>query len=208
MHLSERLIEIVDRLLRDAGTEIAAVGAFAVGVGPGSFTGTRIGVMTAKTLASVLQKPLFGVSSLEAMAAEYAGLRNTVVVPLLPCRVGVVYAAAYTVGGVVPQTVFAPVALPLADLAERCTALPHENLLFCGEGLLLHQDELSAILANAVPRVSFGKFRFPRSAAVAALGWQRWKAGEPGEDALTLVPLYIAPPPISLPKVAFALPKS
>jgi len=59
MHLSERLIGHVDLLLKEIGAELSEVDCFAVGVGPGSFTGTRIGVMTVKTFAFVEDKPVF-----------------------------------------------------------------------------------------------------------------------------------------------------
>ena len=72
MHLSEHLIGHIDAVLREAGMTLADVRAFAVGIGPGSFTGTRIAVMTMKTLAFVTGQPIFGVSGLDALAAESA----------------------------------------------------------------------------------------------------------------------------------------
>src|SRR5262249_35815964 len=73
MHLLERLLPDVDELLADAGVALEEIEGFAVGIGPGSFTGVRIGVATVKTWADVLQKPVVGVLSLDAVAAEYAG---------------------------------------------------------------------------------------------------------------------------------------
>src|SRR5690348_16500250 len=71
MHLSERLIVDVEAVLADAGIGLEAVEAFAIGIGPGSFTGVRIGVTTVKTWADVLARPVCGVSALDAMAADY-----------------------------------------------------------------------------------------------------------------------------------------
>ena len=84
--------------------------------------------------------------------------------------------------------------------------MPTKQLIFCGDALPRYRDELSALLSAEMPRIAFGRFLFPSVSAVAALGWQQFESGEPGEDALELVPLYIAPPPISLPKTAFAQP--
>src|SRR5579884_2574327 len=67
-HLSERLMSHIQTLLAAADTSLEQIDAFAVGTGPGSFTGGRIGVMTAKTLAAATGKPLYGVNALEAMA--------------------------------------------------------------------------------------------------------------------------------------------
>src|SRR5258706_13247436 len=78
MHLSERLMAHLDTVLGDADTTLEQIEAFAVGIGPGSFTGTRIGVMTLKTLALVQKKPMVGISGLDALAMEYAGLQAAV----------------------------------------------------------------------------------------------------------------------------------
>jgi tRNA threonylcarbamoyladenosine biosynthesis protein TsaB len=63
------LLEDVDSLLRDAGLEPAGVDALVVGTGPGSFTGTRIGLAAARGLALALDLPVAGVSTLDALAA-------------------------------------------------------------------------------------------------------------------------------------------
>src|ERR1051326_1892282 len=90
MHLSERLMAHLDAVLKEADATLEQVEAFAVGIGPGSFTGTRIGVMTMKTLASVRERPLVGISGLAALAHEYTGLHGVAVTSLIPCRAGVV----------------------------------------------------------------------------------------------------------------------
>jgi universal bacterial protein YeaZ len=95
MRLSERLISDVDALLNDAGIELHHVDAFAVDIGPGSFTGVRIGVTTAKTWADHLNKPLVGVSALEAIASGYCGLGFDLVVPTIRARPGAFYFAGF-----------------------------------------------------------------------------------------------------------------
>lgn len=85
--LSRRLLGEVDGLLTRNGLALADMTAFAVGLGPGSFTGVRVGVTTAKTLAQVLEKPLVGVGTLDAYAEALSAL-NGVVLPVLPSRRG------------------------------------------------------------------------------------------------------------------------
>lgn len=67
---AEQLMPLVTRVCADAGIELREVGRIVVGLGPGPFTGLRVGIATARTLASVLGVPLHGVCSLDAMAAQ------------------------------------------------------------------------------------------------------------------------------------------
>src|SRR5437870_11515908 len=90
MHLSERLIDDVDSLLHDAGMSLASIEGLAVGIGPGSFTGVRIGIMTVKTWADALGKPVAGISSLEAAAAEHA-VSGATIIPIIRARPDSVY---------------------------------------------------------------------------------------------------------------------
>src|SRR4051795_5403230 len=87
------LLEDVDALLRQSGTQTRDIEALAVGIGPGSFTGVRIGLATARGLALALGVPVAGVSTLDALAAGAPGAlpvidarRREVFVPLRPVR--------------------------------------------------------------------------------------------------------------------------
>ncbi|HZO90949.1 MAG TPA: tRNA (adenosine(37)-N6)-threonylcarbamoyltransferase complex dimerization subunit type 1 TsaB [Chthonomonadaceae bacterium] len=200
MHLSERLMGHIDAVLADAEATLDDVTAFAVGIGPGSFTGTRIGVMTAKTFAAVTGQPIVGVVGLAALAAEYAGLRDTLVTPILPCRAGVVYAGLFVVEGETPAPLMGPAALPLADLLVRIGAHAPRHLVFCGPAVPRYAAELRTGLQGHALTVSFGKASDPRAALIAHLAYQRLESGAAPDDPMTLVPLYISPPPITLPK--------
>ena len=91
---SERLLAMVDRLLKDCGWSVAALDGLAVSIGPGSFTGLRIGVATAKGLAFALGLPVAAVPTLDALAwnLPFAGAS---VCPVLDARKGEVYLALY-----------------------------------------------------------------------------------------------------------------
>lgn len=202
MHLSERLMGHIDGVLTDASASIADVDVFAVGLGPGSFTGTRIGVMTAKTLAAVLGRPIVGVDGLAALAAAYLGLSESIVVPLLPCRAGVVYTAAFRVDGVAPEMLFGAEALTPADLIARLEEIGATRVLFCGPAGARYRVELEA----APFGVAFGAALFARASAVGGLAAARLASGQASDDAVALVPVYVSPPPITLPKAVSGLP--
>ena len=131
---SERLLPAVDHVLAAAGVGLAEVGAFAVSIGPGSFTGLRVGVATLKGLAFGDARPVAAVPTLAALAASAAGSAE----PVLACldaRRGEVYAAVWAPGGtawapLVPEGLFTPAAL--ARVAPRpCTLVgcPGEEAL-------------------------------------------------------------------------------
>jgi len=106
---SVQLVPIIHKLMQSLDMKISDLAGFVVGVGPGSYTGVRIGVTAAKTMAWALKLPLIGVSSLEALAYGAAlekgselgsgsGAGDLWMVPLLDARRAQVYTAVYTMG--------------------------------------------------------------------------------------------------------------
>lgn len=91
---STLLIPSIDKLLKKAGLNIKKIDGFCVGVGPGSFTGLRIGVATIKGLAYSLKKPVVAVPSIDAIA-ENAKDPDGIICPVLDAKKGKVYGALY-----------------------------------------------------------------------------------------------------------------
>jgi len=201
MHLSEGLLDTMQTILRVAGLTLADVTGIAVGIGPGSFTGTRIGVMTAKTLAAVRAIPLYGVVGLEALAWAYRGLQEVRIVPLLPCRTDVVFTARYDVAGTTPVCEAEPDALALDALVAQLVSAAVPHVLLCGSAVVRYGEEMRGRLTVEGLRVSLGDERTPRAGHVGMLAHQRAVAGLPGDAPFDLVPLYISPPPITMPKI-------
>jgi tRNA threonylcarbamoyl adenosine modification protein YeaZ len=103
---AERLLPMVADVLRMAGLEVTDVERFGVGIGPGSFTGVRVGLSVARGMARGLGVPVAGVGSLQAMAAACS--EPATIVALLDARRSEVFAAAYGADGVeriAPQAV-------------------------------------------------------------------------------------------------------
>ncbi|MBS1870725.1 MAG: tRNA (adenosine(37)-N6)-threonylcarbamoyltransferase complex dimerization subunit type 1 TsaB [Actinobacteria bacterium] len=120
-HVSE-LLPLALELLDEAGVGFAQLDRLAVGIGPGTFTGLRIGVATARALAHAHGLPLVGVSTLRALAAGAAGPTADVPAHLavLDARRGEAFAAAWAG----EQELLAPAALAPEALAEAVAALP------------------------------------------------------------------------------------
>lgn len=91
---SESLVPMVKRLLEDLGLKLSDIDLYAVGIGPGSFTGLRIGMTTVKTFAQVFEKPVIGVSTLEALA--YNIYNEGIIMPVLDARGGRTYYGVFS----------------------------------------------------------------------------------------------------------------
>lgn len=174
--LSRRLLGEVDGLLTRNGLTLADMTAFAVGLGPGSFTGVRVGVTTAKTLAQVTERPLVGVGTLDAYAAALSGLDGAVL-PVLPSRRGEVYAAVYERGICTKP----PFAAPIEAIGER-------HVLLCGDTALIVDWSGPAIFQPWTPPDGLCK-----------LAARRLQSGDT-DNPFSLVPLYVVAPSISTPK--------
>jgi tRNA threonylcarbamoyladenosine biosynthesis protein TsaB len=178
-------------LLTAEGLTIPDVEGYAVGLGPGSFTGLRIGLATWKGLAYANRRPIAGGSSLAAMAlaAAPAAEDGAVLVPLLDARKGEVYAGFYRVGaggGIVELA--DEVALPPQALAARVAALARDGArpLAFGEGA----EAYAAALAE-VPRLRT-EISTPPAGAVASLVAERLAAASYDPQALfALEPHYV-----------------
>ncbi len=181
---SEQLLPAVDRALREAGARLADLGGLAVSVGPGSFTGLRVGIATARGLAFESELPVAAVSSLAALAAALPP-GGVPVVPLLDARRGELYAAVFEMAAegpaeLVPEGVYTPEALT-ARLPARCTLV--------GEGLALFCDAARAQLGAGV-RIDSSGIAGPRAADVGRIGARSIARGG-GVDASQLVPRYL-----------------
>jgi len=183
---SERLLPAIDRALADARISLEALGGIAASIGPGSFTGLRIGLSTVKGLAYATGLPVVGVPTLEAMAWSLPAARWQVC-PVLDARKQEVYAALFRheqegIVRVMDDTALAPEAL--CDLIRRPT-------LFIGGGVEAYGALFRERLGERMlipPLASRGA----RPACVAELGRARLLRGERDEPD-SLVPRYLRP---------------
>lgn len=177
---ASHLVPMIDGLLGLLGLKPADMDAFAVSVGPGSFTGLRIGAVTMKSMAYASNRPLAGISTLEAMAfcmPPSAGI----VCPLLDARNRQVYAALYRVEGGAPVLSGEESGLPVEALAEAMKTVG-EPVLLTGDAADLWRDFLAD--ATGLPvRAASGSFHLTRAAAVGLLAEARIASAQSAADA-------------------------
>lgn len=185
---SETLMEVVSACLHNADKTVADVDAFAVSRGPGSFTGIRIGVSAVKGLCFGTGKPVYGVSTLEAMAYG-AALEDYLVCPVMDARCMQVYSALfrYQNGELVRLLEDKP--RKLEELAADLSRFSGKAL-FIGDGAKLaakYFAEKTDLRFEIFPEI----FQYQRACGVAFAANIRYNKGDKGEDAKDLTPSYL-----------------
>jgi len=189
---AEQLAPLIADALERCALRAADLDAVAVSMGPGSYTGLRVGVSTAKGLAEATGARLIGVPTLEALAASVTpyALPGDVVVPLLNSRRTEVYTAAYRIA---PDAALMPLAEPVAlEAASVPDWLPRPDdggrLWLVGEGtarVAVHLTELPASFRLLDPAQ-----HNLRAFWVGRLGLARYRAGR-FEDVASFEPFYL-----------------
>ncbi|ARD48003.1 tRNA (adenosine(37)-N6)-threonylcarbamoyltransferase complex dimerization subunit type 1 TsaB [Sporosarcina sp. P33] len=180
---SLRAMPAVEEACRKADITPSDIDAIAVSEGPGSYTGVRIGVTIAKTLAWTLKKPLYGVSSLKALAMNgqlYTGL----ICSLIDARRSNVYAGVYRAEGSDLANVLEDQHCALADLLGQLRDY-NEPVLFVGEDVKIHKAMICEHLGEQAQFVSFA-MNVPRASSAILLAQQT----EEAETVHTFTPQY------------------
>lgn len=135
---SRHLMGLLDRVLTAAGVDLADVGGFGVTVGPGSFTGLRIGISAVKGLAAVAGKPVAGISSLDALAEPFRWM-DGFVCPMLDARRKEVYGRLYHS----ENGQLSPVTAERAVVPETLLEEIDGDCMFVGDGALAYRTLIS-----------------------------------------------------------------
>ena len=181
---------LVERVLRDAGIALDAVETIAVSIGPGSFTGLRVGLAYAQGIAFAGGLRLVGVPTLEALAWVAEAPPGATICAAIDARKREVYAALFAATPAAPRRLTPDAALAPAALAAQ---LPAASVLV-GDAGEVYRDVFHG-------RASIRPFatHHPRGGIVARLGWTRAVAGAavpPG----ALEPVYVRAPDAALPR--------
>ena len=180
---STSLMPMIEAALKAAGTEIGDLDAVAAVTGPGSFTGVRIGVATAKGLAHGAGLACIPVDALEALAVS-AGEFDGIVCPIQDARAGQVYGAAFRQG----ERLTGDAPMKLEEYLDAAESLG-ERFLFIGDGVPVHREAIGARLGDrAVFAPAFRGYLRP-----SAAGWIALNKGTE-TDYLGLQATYLRPP--------------
>jgi tRNA threonylcarbamoyladenosine biosynthesis protein TsaB len=196
MASSRPLLRLIHVLCGQAGIDLAGVSALAVNVGPGAFTGLRVGLATAQGLALAYDKPLIGCAAFEALVGLvphwYGGL-----CPMIQARKGEVYAALYQCRGETREVVHPGFVLTPSALCD----IIHERTLFLGSGATAYRSELVAALGQRAVCLDTVEAETGLAVSVARLGARRLQIAD-AEPLPVPQPLYIRPADARLPRIA------
>ncbi|HLM73993.1 MAG TPA: tRNA (adenosine(37)-N6)-threonylcarbamoyltransferase complex dimerization subunit type 1 TsaB [Polyangiaceae bacterium] len=181
---AERLFSLIDQVLQEGGVERSAIGAIACDIGPGSFTGVRVAVASAKGAAVALGLPVIGVTSLEALAArafaEGRAHPGDLVAAAVDAKKGEVFLAVFDASQASLELVLPPCHVPRAAVAEvLAKAAEGRTLVLVGEP--------AAPLSEGPPP------ELPEAAWIGRVAAARLFSGG-GVDPAALEPLYVRPP--------------
>ncbi len=145
VRLSRLIMPAIELALKKSGTTLKQIDYFAVGLGPGSFTGLRVGLSVIKGFAFSLGKPIAGVVSLDALARQ-ADKFEGLVCPIIDAKRALVYAALYRAGGNLrrrSQYLLISIENLLKKIGKK------QKVFFLGDGVSLYRGEITKILGDS-----------------------------------------------------------
>ena len=182
----EVVVPAIQHLLEWSDTSLSQIGGIAVGIGPGLFTGLRVGVGTARTLAQVLNVPIVGIPSLDVLGFSMRDARRAIGA-VIDARRGEVFLGLYrpVPGGVTrvgEYMVCSPEAL-VGELEAR-----GEEMFLVGDGALRYQKELSTLGRQV--EIASPSLAYPQAASLVELSIPRLEREE-FDRAFEVLPLYL-----------------
>ena len=186
---SELLLPMAEDMLKSLGLKFSDIGLFATSVGPGSFTGVRIGVSLVKGLAFGRGVPCVSVSTLDGLAENLNGLSG-IIVPCMDARRSQVYTAIYSSDGEKISKLTEDMAISITELYERLSAYD-EDIYIVGDGYDIVKKKLFelGLQVKNTPR----DIRLENAASVARIAYRKYAAGEYISDG-ELSPTYLRLP--------------
>lgn len=181
---SERLMSSVEWLLRSSGISIEEIDAFAVSIGPGSFTGLRIGLSTAKGLSYATGKPIVPVPTLDAFAASLPFCSH-LICPMLDARKNEVYAGLYKWKGGSCCNILPVTAMNPGELLKQI----REPVVLTGNATSTYKKLIADILKMNAVFAPASKMS-PSASTVAEIAIEKINQGIT-TDPVSLTPFYI-----------------
>ncbi|MCI8277239.1 MAG: tRNA (adenosine(37)-N6)-threonylcarbamoyltransferase complex dimerization subunit type 1 TsaB [Clostridia bacterium] len=178
---SENLMPLIEELLLRNSVKLADIDLIACSVGPGSFTGIRIGVSSIKAISEVLGVPVAAVTSLETLARNVEK-ENSTIVSMIDAKNDQVYCGIFDSSYNKKEEYIAD---NIENVIERLEN--YENLVFVGNGATLHRE----LLESRLECLEFENNNRQSAINVGKLGYKKFKEKEEILNADTITPIYL-----------------
>lgn len=185
---SSHLITVIDNLLKYINIDVAQLDGFAVGTGPGSFTGIRVGISCAKGLSYANKKPLVGISTLDGIAYNLID-KNRLICPVIDAKRNLIYTAVYTADfkNLTRKTGY------MATTIEKLKKIIKKEVIFTGNDIEKYDSEVKKIFRK---KAVFAPchLRYPRAANIGLLALKKMKNIKNNNQ---VEPVYIREPEVN-----------
>jgi tRNA threonylcarbamoyladenosine biosynthesis protein TsaB len=187
IRLSSLLAQTIKRVLDDLGWHIYDIDYFACGLGPGSFTGIRVGLATIKGLAFSLNKPIVGISTLDILASN-ARITNGCVVPIIDAKRSLIYCSFYKIKEGASRRITPYMLLTLEEFLKSFKNLKQTEIL--GDAVSLYKEK---ILRNIKGTTILDKdYWYPKAHNIIQLAKEKIKAKR-FDNPFKIKPIYLYP---------------
>lgn len=193
---SQTMLPMVENMLRACAVSVDEIDGFAVSVGPGSFTGLRIGISLVKGLAFSTQKKCAPVSTLEALCYNVSTVGR--ICAVMDARCSQVYTATFDFDGEKYTRVTEDEAISILELEENVKKYQND-VIFVGDGAQMCYNKLKDTCKNVL--ISAENVRFQRASSVAAVAEMMFSQGN-AVSAEELVPSYLRLPQAQRERIA------
>ena len=176
---SVKMLPMIEGMLSDLEIELSDIDVFACGIGPGSFTGVRIGAATVRAFCDSLEKEAVAVTSLEALANNVNSF-DGIIVSLVFAREGECYTQAFENS----EEILSPCVMTVDEIKDFAK---DKKCLFVGDGAVINKQELKKLAKASFAK---GRHNVISGASIAEIGYKRALLGKTGNSNV-IAPLYL-----------------
>ncbi len=186
-----RLLPDIEKIFASLDISWKDLSGVAVSLGPGSFTGLRIGIATAKAIAFSLDIPILGIPTLDALATNITACSDLLICPVIDARKEQIYTAIYTYRKNELTKITSYMAIKPLEFIQTLSG-KNESICFLGDGLIRYNEIFDSFFQKTRCFAAAKNLNYVKASNIAFLAALRLKKGQK-DDPLTLQPIYIRP---------------
>ncbi|MFH0739270.1 MAG: tRNA (adenosine(37)-N6)-threonylcarbamoyltransferase complex dimerization subunit type 1 TsaB [Candidatus Omnitrophota bacterium] len=183
--MSLLLTQTIKRVLAGLGWGIGDINYFACGIGPGSFTGVRMGLATIKGLAWSLHKPVIGISTLDILARN-ANTEEKIIFPIIDAKRNLIYCSAYRIRNGRQKRIMPYMLLSESEFLDKA----RPNSIILGDALALYKESIMMNIKGA--QVLDKDYWYPRAGNIISLASEKIRRKD-YSNASQVLPIYLYP---------------